>query len=83
MHGGVIAYPVMPAYGSLALEDNLEVREAVLDRFSISPSAPVLYISHPNKQTHSLQRVLLGDDLVISPTCDVRIRRFDFGKDQL
>ena len=33
---GVVAYPVMQAYGSLALEDNLEVGEVVLGRCSIS-----------------------------------------------
>ena len=27
--GGVVAYPVMQAYGSLAMEDNLEVGEEV------------------------------------------------------
>ena len=36
MKGGVVAYPVMQAYGSLALEDNSEVGEAVLGRCSIS-----------------------------------------------
>ena len=30
--GGVVVYPVMQATGSLALEDNSEVGEAVLDR---------------------------------------------------
>ena len=34
--GGVIAYPVMYAYGSLALDDNSEVGNAVLGRCSIS-----------------------------------------------
>ena len=34
--GGVVAYTVMQAYGSLALEDNSEIGEAVLGRCSIS-----------------------------------------------
>ena len=34
--GGVVAYTVLLAYGSLALEDNSEVGEAVLGRCSIS-----------------------------------------------
>ena len=33
--GGVVACPVMQAYGSLTLEENLEVGEVVLDRCSI------------------------------------------------
>ena len=33
---GVVAYPVMQAYGKLALEDNSEVGQAVLSRCSIS-----------------------------------------------
>ena len=46
-------------------------------------SAPVLSSSQPMKQTHSLQWVLLGEDLVIPPTCEVVDRRFDSRKDQL
>ena len=38
--GGVIAYTVMQAYGSLALEDNLEVGEAVLDRCCLLYTSP-------------------------------------------
>ena len=34
--GGVVAYPVIQAYGSLALEANLKVGEAVQGRCSIS-----------------------------------------------
>ena len=34
--GGVVAYPVMQVYGSLALEANSEVGEAVVGRCSIS-----------------------------------------------
>ena len=34
--GMVVAYPVMQAYGSLALKDNSEVGEAVLGRCSRS-----------------------------------------------
>ena len=34
--GGVVAYPVMEEYGSLALEDNSEIGEAVQGRCSIS-----------------------------------------------
>ena len=33
--GGVVACPVVQTYGSLALKDNSEVGEAVLDRCSI------------------------------------------------
>ena len=33
--GGVVAYPEMQAYGSLALKDNSEVGEAVLGRCCI------------------------------------------------
>ena len=29
--GGVVAYPAMQAYGSLALEDNSEIDELVMD----------------------------------------------------
>ena len=34
--GGVVAYPVMQAYGNLVLQDNSEVGEAVMGRCSIS-----------------------------------------------
>ena len=57
----------MQAYGSLALEDNSEVGEDVV----FPASTPVPSSSQPKKQTHSLQWVLLGEDLVISPTCEV------------
>ena len=60
LYGGVVAYPVMQAHGSLALEDNPEVGEAVLGRCIIS--------SQSNKHTQILQWVLLGEDSVISPT---------------
>ena len=50
--GGVKAYPVMQAYRSLALEDNLEVNEAVLDRYSFPVSALVPSISQPKMQTN-------------------------------
>ena len=53
---------LIQAYGSLVLENNSEVGEAVL------ASAPVPS-SQLKKQTHSLQRGLPGEDLVISPTC--------------
>ena len=53
--GGVIAYPVMQAYGSLALEDNLDVNEALLDRSSILVSAPAPSTYQPMKKTHRLQ----------------------------
>ena len=36
-------------------------------------SAPVPSSSQPKKQTHSLQWVLLGEDLVIYPTCEVGV----------
>ena len=34
--GGVVAYPVIQAYGSPSLENNSDVCEAVLDELSIS-----------------------------------------------
>ena len=43
-------------------------------------SAPVLSSSQPKKQTNSLQRVLLGEDLMISPTCEVGGHQFDSRK---
>ena len=63
----------MQAFGSLALEDNLEVGEAVAGQtyIVIPASAPVPSSSQPKKQAPSLQRVLLGEDLVIFPTCEV------------
>ena len=36
-----------------------------------SASATVPFSSQSKKQTHSLQRVLLGEDLVISPACEM------------
>ena len=36
-------------------------------------SAPVPSSFQLKMQTHSLQRVLLGEDLVISPTCEVGV----------
>ena len=58
-------------YRGLALEDNLEVGEAVGVDVVFPASAPVPSNSQPKKQTHSLQWVLLGEDMVISPTCEV------------
>ena len=69
--GGVLAYPVSQAYGSLDLGDNSEVDEAVLGRCSVSCAVSVPSSSQPKNQTHGLQGVLLGEDLVISPTCKV------------
>ena len=61
----------MQVYGSLALEDNSEVGEAVLGDAGVFPlSEPVHSSSQPKKQTRSLQWVLLGEDLMISPTCE-------------
>ena len=51
----------MQVYDSLAMEANLEVREAVLDRCKVFPA------SAPKNQTHSLQWVLLGEDFVRFP----------------
>ena len=48
--GGVVAAPLMEAYDSLALEDNLEIIEAVLDR---GTSAAVASSSQTKKQTHT------------------------------
>ena len=65
----------MQVYGRLALEDNSEVGEVVLGKCSISCiCTPVPSSSQPKKQTHSLQWVLLGEDLVSSPsTCEVGV----------
>ena len=61
----------MQAYGSLALEDNSEVCEAVLGRCSNIVCLLRLYqcLLAPSQEerTHSLQWVLLGEDLVIFP----------------
>ena len=42
--GGVVVYPVMQAYGSLAWEDNSEVDEAV---FKLNLSAPRVKLAAP------------------------------------
>ena len=56
----------MQAYGSLVLEVISESGEAVLGRCSISYVCPaVTSSSQLKKQTHSLQWVLLKEDLVI------------------
>ena len=46
--GGVVAYPVVQAYGSLVLKDNLELGEVVFPA-----SAPIPSSSQPKKHTHS------------------------------
>ena len=66
----------MPAYGSLAL-----VKRDWADTV-LPASAPVPSSSQSKKQTHSLQWVLLGEDLGISPTCEVGCRQFDSQKEQ-
>ena len=43
-------------------------------------SAPVPSTSQPKKQTYSLPWVLLGEDLVISPTCEVGVAGLIPGK---
>ena len=48
---GVVVYPVMQVYGSLALEDNFDDVEVVLDRYRFAASASVLSSSRPKKQT--------------------------------
>ena len=73
---GIVAFPVMQAHGSLVLEDNSEVGEAVL-------AAPVPSSIQAKKQIHSLQRVHLGEDLVIFPNLWSVGRRFNSWKDQL
>ena len=45
IEGGVVAYPVMQAYGSLALEENSEVNEAVLVKWGsqlLFPDRPIV-----------------------------------------
>ena len=49
----------------------------------IPVSAPVSSSSQQKKQTHSLQWGLLGEDLVISPACEVGGCQFNSRKDQL
>ena len=69
----------MQAYGSLALEDDSEVGEAVLAKGSIFPaSTPV-----PSSSQPSFQWVLPGEDLVISSTCGVGVTGFNSRKYQL
>ena len=60
-NGGVIEYPVMQAYGSLALEDNSEVGERCWADVVFPVSASVPLSSQPKKQTQSLQWVLLRE----------------------
>ena len=67
----------MQAYGSLSLEDNSGLVKRCWADVVFPASAPVTLSSHPKKETHSLQLVLLGEDLVISPTCEVGGCRFD------
>ena len=54
----------MQAYDNLALEDKSGV-DVVFPESAPGPSR-----SQTKKQTHCLQWVLLGEDLVISPTCE-------------
>ena len=72
-YDGVVTYPVMQVYGSLALEDNSELVKQRWEDVAFPTSAPVPSSSKPKKQTYSLQWVLLGDNLVISPTCEERV----------
>ena len=72
IEGGVVAYPVMQAYGSLALEENSEVGKAVLDRHSTSISCPSG--SQPKKADPKItmgpsRKGLSFKDLTISATC--------------
>ena len=70
--------------GRLALENNSEVDEVARGRCVVFPaSVPALSSSQPKKQTHSLQCVLLGADLVMSPTSEVGDCWLDFRKEQL
>ena len=64
-------YPLMQVYGSLAFEHNSEIGEAVLVRCSISCLVPSSL--QPKKQTHALQLVNLGEDLVIFLTYEVGV----------
>lgn len=52
----------MQSYGSLASEDSSKVDDALLDRYT-----------QIKKQFHSLQWVVLEEDLVISPTCELGV----------
>ena len=74
-----MAYFVMLVCGSLALEVKSEVDEAVLERCSVFPR---LAPSQRSRQTRSWQRVLLREDLVISPTIEVGGSRFDSQNNQ-
>ena len=75
---GVVAYPVMQVYGSLALEKRCWADVVFPAATALVPSS-----SQPKKPTHSLEWVLRGDDLVISPTCEVGRFRIDSRKEQL
>ena len=65
--GGIVAYPVGQAYGSLVLR----IIWRLLKYITVSASVPST--SQPKKHTHSSQWVLLGEDLVISPICEVGV----------
>ena len=69
-----MAYPVMQVYGSPSLEDNSEV--AVLwcwaDTVFLA-STPGPSSSQSKKQTRSLKWVLLGKEVSISSTGEVRL----------
>ena len=77
---GVVAYPVrqhMATYFWSIIRRLVELCWAVVV-FPASESVPPSF--QPKKQTHSLQWVLMAEDFVISPTCEVG---FDSRKDQL
>ena len=59
-------YPVMHAYGILAWRIIRRLVKWCWADVVFPASAPV-----PKNQTHSLQWGLLGEDLVICPTCEV------------
>ena len=67
---GVVAYPVLQAYGSLALKDISEAGGMVLDKCSISCICTSTFIL-PARAKECNRSFLLGEDLVIFPTCEV------------
>ena len=64
---------VMQVYDSLVVENNSEVGQMALVPSSFQSK----------KQTHSLERGLLGEDWVISPIRELGGRQYDSRNDQL
>ena len=72
-------YPVIQAYGSLALEDNSKIGEVILDRCSISCICTIHTISQISSLTMGPSERRLGD----FPSLWSEGRRFDSLKDLL